>query len=253
MAQQEERNILQKIFKPETSKGRIRQVLVLVVLLTLGGLFIDAGKYYNQGVDWLSGQTNNVVQLPKTQAIPFNLGLDLQGGAHLVYNADMSEVPADQEQSAIQGVRDVIERRVNVFGVSEPSIRTIKTKDGNYRIMAELAGIKDVDKAIEKIGETPLLQFKEMKQGESDLSKEQRQEIEEQKKQAEREAEDVLGKVISGGDFNALEEEYDEATSTEPRWVTAQSSPQIAEVVRNLETGKVHNDLVETPEGYRIV
>lgn len=253
MAQQEEKNILQKIFKPETSRGRVRQVLVLIILLTLGGLFIDAGKYYNQGTEWLADKTNNVVQLPQTQVIPFNLGLDLQGGAHLVYKADMSEVPADQEQSAIQGVRDVIERRVNVFGVSEPSIRTVKTGDGNYRIMAELAGIRDVDKAIEKIGETPLLQFKEMKQGEQALNEEQKEEVEEQKKQAEQEAEDVLGKVISGGDFNALEEEYDEATTTEPRWISSQNSPGIVEAVKDLEEGQVYNDLAQTPEGYRIV
>ena len=251
--QQEERNVLQKIFKPETSRGKVRQVLVLIILLTIGGLFIDAGKYYNQGTEWLSEKTNNVVQLPKTQAIPFNLGLDLQGGTHLVYTADMSEVPPEQEESAIKGVRDVIERRVNVFGVSEPSIRTVKTEKGNYRVYADLAGIKDVDKAIEKIGETPLLQFKEQAQEVEDLSQDKQEKIKEYNQKAEKTAEKVLGKALSGGDFNALEKEYDEATSSEPRWVTSKSSPQIVKAVSELETGQVYKDLVETQEGYRVV
>lgn len=253
MAQQEERNVLQKIFKPETSKGRIRQVLVLIILLTLGGLFIDAGKYYNQGTAWVAAKTGNVVQLPQTQAIPFNLGLDLKGGTRLVYKADISEVPPEQEESAIKGVRDVIERRVNAFGVSDPSIRTVKTKDGNYRIYANLAGIKDVNKAIKEIGRTPLLQFKEQAKNADDLSKEKRQQIEEYNKQAEKRAEEVLGKALSGGDFNALEKEYDESTTTEPRWTTSKDSPQIVKAIQDLGEGNIYNDLVETSEGYRVV
>ena len=58
------------------------------------------------------------------------------------------------------GVRDVIERRVNVFGVSEPVVQTSVSGE-QYRVIVELAGISDVDQAIQMIGETPLLEFKE--------------------------------------------------------------------------------------------
>ena len=89
---------------------------------------------------------------------PFRLGLDLLGGAHLVYLADLSKVQEDKDQ-AMQGVRDVVERRVNLFGVSEPVVQV----SGEDRLIVELAGIKDVNQAINLIGETPFLEFKEEK------------------------------------------------------------------------------------------
>ncbi len=91
---------------------------------------------------------------------PFRLGLDLQGGTHLVYEADMSEVESGGELDALAGVKDVIERRVNAFGVSEPVVQTTTT-GGSYRVIIELAGVLDVNEAINLIGETPILEFKE--------------------------------------------------------------------------------------------
>jgi len=89
--------------------------------------------------------------------LKFHLGLDLQGGTHLVYQADLSQIKEEDRGSAIEGVRDVIERRVNAFGVAEPIIQTAQ-KD---RLIVELAGVRDVNQAINMIGETPLLEFKE--------------------------------------------------------------------------------------------
>lgn len=89
--------------------------------------------------------------------LKFHLGLDLQGGTHLVYQANLSQIEGEDKSSAMDGVRDVIERRVNAFGVSEPVVQTAQ-KD---RLVVELAGIKDVNQAIKMIGETPLLEFKE--------------------------------------------------------------------------------------------
>src|SRR3989344_2478444 len=88
---------------------------------------------------------------------PFRLGLDLLGGAHLVYQADLSKV--EDKAEAMQGVRDVVERRVNFFGVSEPVVQV----SGTDRLIVELAGISDVNQAIGLIGETPFLEFKEEK------------------------------------------------------------------------------------------
>lgn len=91
---------------------------------------------------------------------PYRLGLDLQGGAHLVYEADMSGIPERDRGDALGGVRDVIERRVNAFGVSEPLVQT-SMSGGKSRVIVELAGIKNVKDAIKEIGETPILEFKE--------------------------------------------------------------------------------------------
>lgn len=109
-----------------------------------------------------------LVDWPKTPGLKFGgiqrdlnvrLGLDLQGGTSLVYQADMSKVSAADRDSALGGVKDVIDRRVNAFGVSEPVIQTNKV-GGQYRVSVDLAGIKDVNQAIQLIGQTPLLEFR---------------------------------------------------------------------------------------------
>ena len=97
---------------------------------------------------------NKWVSVPN---VPFRLGLDLLGGTHLVYQADLSK--SENKSDAMQGVRDVIERRVNFFGVAEPLVQI----SGQDRLIVELAGISDVTQAIKLIGETPFLEFKETK------------------------------------------------------------------------------------------
>ena len=79
------------------------------------------------------------------------LGLDLAGGSHLVFEADMNNIPAEQRSTAIAGALDVIERRVNLFGVSEPSVQTSKF-EGRDRIIVDLPGVTDTKKAVELIG-----------------------------------------------------------------------------------------------------
>ncbi len=91
---------------------------------------------------------------------PFRLGLDIQGGTHLVYQADLANIPAADRQSSMDAVRDIIERRVNLFGVSEPLVQ-VEQKGDNWRLIVELAGIKDINSAIRLIGETPFLEFRE--------------------------------------------------------------------------------------------
>lgn len=94
------------------------------------------------------------VHLPEKS---FRLGLDLVGGAHLLYQADFSALKDIDRAEAMQGVRDVVERRVNFFGVAEPVVQV----SGADRLIVEIAGITDVNQAIQLIGETPLLEFKE--------------------------------------------------------------------------------------------
>lgn len=105
---------------------------------------------------------------------PFRLGLDLSGGAYLVYRADVSAVPAGEVSDSMSSLRDVIERRVNLFGATEPQVSTESVNvDGQreQRLVIELPGVTDVQKAITMIGQTPLLEFRvqnpEYKPGES--------------------------------------------------------------------------------------
>ena len=84
------------------------------------------------------------------------LGLDLQGGTHLVYEGNLQDIPAEAQTDAMNSVRDVIERRVNAYGVSEPLVQV----SGSNRIIVELAGVKDINEAIDLIGQTPFLEFR---------------------------------------------------------------------------------------------
>lgn len=95
---------------------------------------------------------------------PFELGLDLSGGTHLEYKAVVDGIPETERKDAAEALRDVIERRVNLFGVSEPNVQTeiarLGQEEKQYRIVVELPGVTDVDQAIAMIGQTPLLEFK---------------------------------------------------------------------------------------------
>lgn len=97
-------------------------------------------------------------------AYPFKLGLDLAGGSHLVYQADVSQVDAADVPDLMAVLRDVIERRINVFGVSEPIIRVEESSfaaaEEQHRLVVELPGVTDVKSAVAEIGRTPLLEFK---------------------------------------------------------------------------------------------
>jgi protein-export membrane protein SecD len=98
----------------------------------------------------------NPVKIPFQKSYDLKLGLDLQGGTHLVYEADMASVPEDAQADAIASARDVIERRVNAFGVAEPLIQV----SGENRLIVELPGVKDINQAIDLIGQTPFLDFR---------------------------------------------------------------------------------------------
>lgn len=95
---------------------------------------------------------------------PFKLGLDLAGGSHLVYQADVSNIAAQDVPELMNILRDVIERRVNIFGVSEPIVQvessSFVTEEPLQRLVVELPGVTDVNEAIAEIGRTPLLEFK---------------------------------------------------------------------------------------------
>ncbi|OGZ77278.1 MAG: protein-export membrane protein SecD [Candidatus Staskawiczbacteria bacterium RIFCSPLOWO2_12_FULL_37_15] len=128
--------------------------IAVVILAILAGIFAYP-NYYDKGIDFANSKFGWTV--PHFWEKPYVLGLDLQGGVNLIYQADLS---ATQDKSgAMAGLRDVIERRVNMFGVSEPVVQV----QGQDRLIVELPGVKDVQQAIKMIGETPYLEFDEQK------------------------------------------------------------------------------------------
>src|SRR6185436_19190594 len=106
-------------------------------------------------------------------AHPFSFGLDLVGGTELVYRADTSKVT--DRVGAMDSLKEVIERRVNIFGVSEPLVQTEHAGfiSGSHddRLIVELPGVTDIEEAKAIIGKTPILEFHLARPGLEDLVK----------------------------------------------------------------------------------
>ncbi len=145
--------------------------------------------------------------LPYLPESSYRLGLDLQGGAHLVYEADMSAIPEADRTDALSGVRDVVERRVNAFGVSEPLVQTT-TNGGRYRVIIDLPGVTNVADAVRQIGETPVLTFR-LPDTDVDVEPTAEQEAQIETAQiTEREnALAVLDRALNEDDFGAIAKE----------------------------------------------
>lgn len=124
----------------------INVVLILVVAV-LAGI-----------VDWPKGPNIKIGDYFKE--IKVYQGLDLLGGTNMVYEADMSKISAQEKDNALEGVKAVIDRRVNALGVSEPTIQTSSSLN-TYRVIIDLPGISDVNEAVKLIGQTAQLEFRE--------------------------------------------------------------------------------------------
>jgi protein-export membrane protein SecD len=109
-------------------------------------------------LSWLVLTTNG-----PTDPHRVKLGLDLAGGTELIYKADTSNVTSDK-QGALNSLREVIDKRVNVFGVAEPLVQLEKSSavagEVQDRLLVELPGVTDVKAAVDALGKTPLLEFK---------------------------------------------------------------------------------------------
>lgn len=210
--------VLKGLLRPKPRTRVWRTMVGILALFVLTSL-LSYPKAWNDAVDWYNERVTNTsglgwARLPQYWDIPFRLGLDLQGGTHLVYEADTSAIPDLERADALEGVRDVIERRVNAFGVSEPIVQTNRS-GGKWRIIVELAGVKDVNQAIQMIGETPILEFKEEKDvADIELTDEQKAELDELHAEARGVANTLQQKVRSIGDdvqFSVFANENDDA------------------------------------------
>ncbi|NQT48023.1 MAG: protein translocase subunit SecD [Chloroflexi bacterium] len=103
---------------------------------------------------WIMTPSGSTALDRETTNLGMRLGLDLQGGVHLLYQADLTNIT--DPKGVMEGTRDVIERRVNVLGVSEPTIQI----QGDDRILVQLAGLTNITEAVDLIGQTALLEFR---------------------------------------------------------------------------------------------
>ncbi|MFH1078542.1 MAG: protein translocase subunit SecD [Patescibacteria group bacterium] len=189
-------------------KKRVALLVALLVVVASIAYPKPADKVLATIGDWIG------VNIPSIEK-PFVLGLDLQGGTRLEYAADLSRVDATEQKSALDGVRDVIERRVNTIGVSEPVIQTAKAGD-EWRVSVELAGISDINQAIKLIGETPILEFKEQNtETQRQLTDEERGQLIDANTAADTKAEEALAAALKDpGAFEQLVADKTEDTTS---------------------------------------
>lgn len=139
------------------NKYRIGSALLLLVIVFLGYFLFQASK-------------------PNARS-SFKYGLDLVGGTELIYRADISNIEPQDINNSMETLREVIERRINVFGVSEPLIQVeeagLVSGNKDHRLIVELPGVTDIDKAVALIGQTPQLEFRIESESARNLSEEE--------------------------------------------------------------------------------
>lgn len=147
-----------------------RRVFILLTLLTIALVFIDLPQNYPVKFSIGNIHVDTTIRAPKLEFNLFGLrvkkdlttrlGLDLSGGTHLALEADMQGIDPADRVSALESAREVIDRRVNLFGISEPTVQSSRSQDA-YRIIVELPGVTDVAQARALLGQTAQLEFRE--------------------------------------------------------------------------------------------
>lgn len=135
---------------------RPRKLLWIIILITLFSLWIDLPNFLPGNIPFTKFSFGQIFG-----KFPVKLGLDLQGGSELILLADTSKIDPSQKDNALESARRVIERRVNLYGVSESVVQTSKLGDSR-RIIVELPGVKDASEAANLVGKTAQLEFREL-------------------------------------------------------------------------------------------
>jgi len=168
-------------------------IIKLVLIIILAAFFVL--------VDLPGGLSKiGILKEPKLKK-----GLDLVGGTHIAYEADMSEIEPQDRNDAIKSLVDVIDKRINALGVTEPVIQSRKIGDV-YGLFVELPGIKDIDEALDLIGKTAQLEFKEgggtepLSMGPGEFTGEQIEQLQKQQKTAEWKSTDLSGRHLKRAD-----------------------------------------------------
>jgi preprotein translocase subunit SecD len=138
-----------------------RFLFPLIILITALAIFINLPKSVN-----IQGRTQEIKVNPNIlterlnigKPLEFRQGLDLKGGVSITFRADVADLPDAERAQALESVQSVIERRINLYGVSEPVIQTAKVNNDS-RVIVELPGVTNVEEAINLVGATAKMTF----------------------------------------------------------------------------------------------
>ncbi len=212
--------------------------IVLIVLFALSLGYFDLPSQYQT----LPGTPDSF------QNAKVHLGLDLQGGSQLDYKIDLRKVPNKDRKAIVEGVKTVINRRVNSLGVSEPNIYTSTMGDEEHLIV-ELAGVKDLNEAKKVVGKTIQLEFKEKREKEDPKHKEN----------VTKYAESALQKILNKEQFETTAQEEAQASPDKVNYQEEDfkfgsdiEDKTLAEAVANGAVGKIIPRLIEANNGYTV-
>jgi len=138
-----------------------RLLFFIIIIITLLAVYVNLPASFN-----FQGKTYDIKYNPNFLVQKYNLGrvlefrqgLDLKGGVSIVFQADVEDIPVSERESALESAKAVIERRINLYGVSEPLIQTAQVNEDS-RIIVELPGITNVEEAINLVGTTAQMTF----------------------------------------------------------------------------------------------
>jgi len=132
---------------------------IVIILLALFAGIVALPKKFSLNLPIL-GEIEIVSPL---QRFDFKKGLDIQGGMQVVLEADMSNISTEDRETALESAREILLRRVDLYGISEPVVQTAVTAE-SYRIIVELPGVSDETEALALVGKTAELSFQLLKQ-----------------------------------------------------------------------------------------
>ncbi len=140
-----------------------KHVFIFLIFFAALLILIDLPEKYPFKFSFGSFRIDRIINPPSFNGKSFatHFGLDLSGGTHVTLQADMKDIAQQDRQNALDSAKQVIERRVNFFGVSEPIVQSARSGDA-YRIIVELPGVTNVDQAVATIGQTARLEFREL-------------------------------------------------------------------------------------------
>jgi len=181
------------------------------------------------------------------QVTDLKLGLDLKGGTQLDYALDLTKVADADRDQIVEGVKEVIRRRVDGLGVSEPSIY-VSNIASEYHVIVELAGITDLEEAKATVGKTIQLEFREENPNPDDA---------EQVQWATDAANAFLGKVNGGEDFVSLAESEQKENVGEVTYQSVELTDlstlptPLSDAVQNKEIGEIFGPFA-LEDGYTV-